>query len=147
MGDLNLDYNKKHDFTYQRANFFELFEEILGELNLIRLVEFTTWSRLVGLSIRSSVLDHIYVNNVTLINNILKNKPCFGDHVLIVAHLCMTRPQPKTSLKRDWRRFSKEKLVDYLGLADWSTDTNYVQEMCNAFENKLINVVDSIAMK
>ena len=63
MGDFNLDYNKRFDVNYQRENLFELFENKLGDLNLLQLVNFDTWSRLVGVVLRSSLLDHIYVNN------------------------------------------------------------------------------------
>ena len=70
IGDLNLDYNKRFDVNYSREGFFEMFDAILGELNLLQLVKFDTWSRLVGLVLRSSLLDHIYVNNVNLIRDI-----------------------------------------------------------------------------
>ena len=95
IGDHNIDYNKRFDVNYQRESLFELFEEKLGELDLIQLVKFDTWSRLVGLGLRSSLLDHIYVNNVDLIKNVTHVKPCFGDHVLIMAHCHIIKPQPK----------------------------------------------------
>ena len=60
LGDLNLDYKTRFDLTYQRKNYFELFEEHLGRFNLLQLVTFDTWSRLVGLNLRSSILDHIF---------------------------------------------------------------------------------------
>ena len=63
MGDLNLDYKKRSDVNDPRKDYFELFEEKLGDLNLLQLVNFDTWSRLVGSTLRSSMLDHIYVNN------------------------------------------------------------------------------------
>ena len=61
-----------------------------------------------------------------------------------MAHLCISRPQLKTILKRDWRNYTKERLVSSLELVDWSINANCVQEMWDAFEHKLINVVDSI---
>ena len=36
IGDLNIDYNKRFDVNYQREGLFELFEEKLGELDLIQ---------------------------------------------------------------------------------------------------------------
>ena len=66
LGDFNLDYKMRHDINYPRANYFNLFDDVLGDLNLMQLVDFPTWSRLVGLSWRTSVLDHIYVNNIIL---------------------------------------------------------------------------------
>ena len=58
LGDFNLDYKMRHDINYPRANYFNLFDDVLGDLNLMQLVDFPTWSRLVGLSWRTSVLDH-----------------------------------------------------------------------------------------
>ena len=60
MGDLNLDYNKKFDVNYEREGLFSLFEEKLGDMNLVQLVNFNTWSRMCGTQLRSSLLDHIY---------------------------------------------------------------------------------------
>jgi hypothetical protein len=67
IGDLNLDYKKRYDLNYQRKSLFDLFEEKLDGLDLFQLVKLDTWSRLVGLVLRSSLLDHIYVNNIDLI--------------------------------------------------------------------------------
>ena len=111
IGDFNLDYARRHDVTYDRKNYFELFEEKLGDLNLLQLVKFVTWSCLVGLVLRSSILDHIYVNGVTLIKNVTRVKQCFGDHELIMAQICIDRSQPKTVLRRNWRNYSKMSFV------------------------------------
>ena len=43
-----------------------------------------------------------------------------------------------------WRHYSGEKLEIELSLVDWSNDANGVQEVWNDFENKLINVIDSL---
>ena len=114
IGDLNLDYKKRYDVNYQRRSLFDLFEDKLGGLNLIQLVKFDTWSRLVGLVLRSSLLDHIYVNNVNLIKNVVHDKPCFGDHELVMAHCYIIRQQPKITQRRDWCHYSKEKLNEEL---------------------------------
>ena len=95
LGNLNLDYTKKNDITYHNAPLFELFEQKLGALNLVQLVNFDTWSRLVGLTLRSSCLDHVYVKNLENVNNVTHLKPCFGDHELVLAELHITRPGPK----------------------------------------------------
>ena len=87
-------------------------------MDLIQLVNFTTWSRLVGLNMRSSTLDHIYVNNVKLLKDIVYLKPVFGDHLLIMAQLCIGRPEQKTFIRRDWRLYSKVKLENCLLLSE-----------------------------
>ena len=144
MGDLNLDYKKRSDVNYQRKDYFELFEEKLGDLNLLQLVNFDTWSRMVGATLRASMLDHIYVKNVNLVKNVENRSMCFGDHVLVLADVCIVKPTQKLSRKRDWRKYSKDELNNALGRVDWSNNAHYVQEMWNDFETKLINVVDTL---
>ena len=39
---------------------FEDFDNALSVFNLVQVVDFVTWSRLVGVTLRSSTLDHIY---------------------------------------------------------------------------------------
>ena len=145
LGDLNLDYSRKHDISYSNAPLFDLFDLKLGALNLVQLVDFSTWSRVVGLSVRSSCLDHVYVKDRAIINNVNHLKHCFGDHELITVELCIARPNPTVSMRRDWRLYSKEKLELELSSVDWSNDATVVQEVWNDFENKLIRVIDYFA--
>ena len=112
--------------------------------NLVQLINFGTWSRVVGQSLRSSIIDHVYVNDVTLINNISHIKPCFGDHVLILVELCIIRPKPLTIIKRDWRQHTKEKLNLSFSRVDWSNNAQEVQDIWNDFECKLIDIVYSL---
>ena len=97
--------NKSTHITYYKAPLFELFEQKLGAFNLVQLVDFDTWSRIVGLMLKSSCIDHVYVKNLEIINNITHLKPCFGDHELVLVQLNIIRPEPKTSIRRDWRHY------------------------------------------
>ena len=47
-------------------------------------------------------------------------------------------------MRRDWRFYSKEKLVVELNRVDWSVDATNVQGIWNDFETKLIHVVDNL---
>ena len=55
LGDFNLDYAKAYDVNYCNKNFFSDFDEVLSEFELIQLVKFETWSRMVGIKRRSSI--------------------------------------------------------------------------------------------
>ena len=56
MGDFNLDYSKVNDVNYCHAGRFNDFNEILDvHERLIQMVNFPTWSRMVGMSYRSSI--------------------------------------------------------------------------------------------
>ena len=52
---------------------------------------------MVGTTVRSSILDHIYVNEIDLVKNVTHLRPIFGDHELVMAELCIVRPQPKVT--------------------------------------------------
>ena len=48
----------------------------------VRIVNFVTWSRMVGLEIRLSILDYTYVKDPTKISELESFKPYFRDHSL-----------------------------------------------------------------
>ena len=43
--------------------------------NLVQLVNFVTWSRSVNAAIKESTLDHIYTDNVSLVNEVTFKDP------------------------------------------------------------------------
>ena len=44
-------------------------------------------SRIVNNVLRESILDHIYVNDPTVVSGVHSIKPCVGDHLVISATL------------------------------------------------------------
>ena len=58
MGDFNLDYNKVYDDNYSYKNLFDDFEDRLSMFNLVQMVNFVTWSRMVGSTVKLPILDH-----------------------------------------------------------------------------------------
>ena len=61
LGDFNLNYTRRHDVNYSHAKYFEDFDDVLYDKNLIQLIEFPTWSRIVNNVLMESVIDHIYI--------------------------------------------------------------------------------------
>ena len=108
------------------------------------MIDFVTWSRMVGLEIRSSILDHVYIRNSVKIEEIKHFTPCFGDQKLIIATLAIDKATIKTEMRRSWKDYSKDKLYNELSKIIWNSDTLSVQECWNEFESKLIAVVDTI---
>ena len=47
VGDFNLDYPQKDNIDYPYANMFSDFEEKFLDTNLVQIIEFPTWSRIV----------------------------------------------------------------------------------------------------
>ena len=50
--------------------YFDDFEEVLGEINLVQLIEFPTWSRIVNNVLNESIIDHIYLKDPTLVGGV-----------------------------------------------------------------------------
>ena len=73
--------------------------------NLAQVVNFVTWYILVGVTIRSSTLDHIYIKDPTLLKNVSSLKPLFGDHSMIMLNVSGVKTKPKPIRMRDWRRY------------------------------------------
>ena len=144
VGDFNVDDGKRLDVDYAYSNYFNDIDETFSEFGFIQMIDFVTWSRVVNNVLKSSVLDHLYVRDATIINDIRSCKPCFGDHLLVMFSVGTTAQTPKRSLKRDWRKYSKLALCQGLEGVDWDVGVDTVQEYWNIFENKLINVVDRL---
>ena len=64
--------------------------------------------------------------------------------MLISVTLGLEKEASALTMKRDWRKYSKEALSDELALIDWNTDVNNVQNLWDEFESKLVKVVDKI---
>lgn len=144
VGDFNLDDDKRYQTDYVNRRLFEILNEYFDQLDLIQLVKFPTWSRLVNASLKSSVLDHIYTQDITLVNNIQSYKPLIGDHLIVSFNLNEQIPKPKLLLRRNWQFYSKEKLLAELSKVDFNCDTFDVQSYWNQLELKIVNIVDTL---
>ena len=122
MHKCEIDYSMKNDVNYRYESMFDDFDSILNGINLIQMVEFPTWSRIVNNILRESVLDHIYVTDPTLCGSIQSTKPCFGDHLLISIMTMITKQKIESTFKRDWRKYSKSELLGELALVEWTND-------------------------
>ena len=145
LGDFNLDESKKFNVDYVHRNLFQDLNETLADFDLLQIVNFNTWSRLVNGTLKSSILDHVYTSDVTNISNLNFHTPNFGDHFIVTFDIIMNKNPPITSIQRDWRQYSKNKLCDMLSILDWNINVDDVQEYWNIFENMLIDVIDNLA--
>ena len=145
LGDFNLDWLKKDHNNYQFNGYFEIFNEVLCDKNLVQLVNFPTWSRCVNGTLRESLLDHVYASSPTCISNLSSLVPYFGDHVLIYLKYDEAKPEPKKSFKRSWQQYSQSKLVSMMSLLNWEIESDSVQDCWNEIENKLVNIIDILA--
>ena len=130
--------------NYSHKSLFHDFDDILGELNLVQMVGFSTWSRIINNELKESTLDHIYCKSPMCISNISNIVPYFGDHRLIIFCICASKILIEPNLHRDWRKYSKDSLCCLLSDVEWSIDIDDVQGFWNDFETKIIKVVDEL---
>ena len=93
---------------------------------------------------KESILDHVYTDNVALVNDITFTVPTFGDHKLVIAKLT-----PKANLncesifKRNWKNYSPNNLIENITLPPLTGGD--VQAIWNSLEHSLIIAADYVA--
>ena len=93
---------------------------------------------------KTSILDHIYIKDPTLISHLKLTDPFFGDHVLVEFTINASYNETSLVLRRDWRNYSQNLLHTKLAAIDWRIEIDNVQQYWNVFENLLINIIDEI---
>ena len=144
LGDFNVDDGKRLDMNFAYRNYFNDIDDTFADFGLIQVIEFETWSRLIGNALKSSILDHVYVTDVTRVSKKFSIKPCVGDHLLVTFVISHSKPKLKETIKRDWRHYTKDKLCNKLKNVSWPLGITDVQEYWNAFENLVVNIVDEL---
>jgi hypothetical protein len=129
---------------YHNKNLFDLLLEAFEPLNLIQLTTFNTWSRMINNVQKNSILDHVYTNNVTLIKNILPKDPIGGDHLIVTFEIEETKAIGTFEFKRNWKLYSKDKLIKKLLDVKWDNEIICVQSFWNSFEHNLVSVIDDL---
>ena len=105
-GDFNLDDKQRFSVDYRLKNLFELQNATFENLNLIQLVQFPTWKRIVNNSQKESILDHIYVQDPTIIHNVIAKEPLCGDHLIVMFKIHGIPDPPAVLLKRNWQHYT-----------------------------------------
>ena len=145
LGDFNLDQNKRHDINYSHKLYFEALSNALETHNLVQVIDFVTWSRTINNVNKSSIIDHVYLKDPTTIKNISSLTPPFGDHKLISFDTAIGKLVPQQTFKRNWKNYSKEKLITELTQKNWHIKRDSVQSYWNEFESILVEIVDALA--
>ena len=144
-GDFNLDDLKRHSISYQHKHLFSLQNELFDELNLIQLVTFPTWQRIINNVKKESILDHVYTQDPTIVKSIDSYTPLIGDHKLLVFNVILKKSKIIPVTKRNWHTYSKDKLMNLLRGVDFNIEADEVQAYWNKFETTLITIIDNVA--
>jgi len=141
LGDFNLDHNRRGDPSYHHSRLYELWKETETRHQLLQLVDFPTWSRIDRGTLKTSVLDHVYTNNNGLIDTISELSVITSDHCPILVTLSSKiQTRARKTLIRNWRDYTKEKLVSTLTQQDWAVKCIEVEDFYDALEQKIMVV-------
>ena len=110
------------------------------------MVDFETWRRSVNGVLRRSTIDHVYTNDVTDIQDLQPVETIIGDHSMLLMSLRNEKKiSPTVSHRRDWSKYSKEKLIVELSQEDWNWEIAEVQDHWNKIEETLVRTIDRLA--
>ena len=108
------------------------------------MVEFPNWQRVINNVLKESVLDHVYVQDTTIIMKLNSSKPLIGDHRLVKFVINAKKQQIKPLMKRNWHFYTKEKLLEALAPVNFHFETDQVQSFWDKFENSLLPIIDNL---
>ena len=143
LGDMNIDYFKKHEFRFRFFN-----SEIVEPLGLTQIIEKPT--RITKNT--KSLIDIILVsstNNVKFWN--VTTCPFHADHDIIYMSYNFKREKftPKVITKRCMKDFSDEVFHEKLGTAPWgniyTVPEDEIDDQVTILENVFRDVVDQVA--
>ena len=92
---------------------------------------FETWPPCEQQIKTTSIIDHFFTKQPELINEIMPNDTEIGDHKLVTFKMAGQSSDPKTIYRRDWRNYSKDKLVNLLMQIHFNMRLDCVQETWN----------------
>ena len=153
IGDFNLDAMRdlSNDNNYKQP--LEALNNFVLECNLFQNVNYPTWSLTINGIVKESLLDHIYVKNVTTIFETSFDIPTFGAHAIVMATLnyqCKIPTSIAPIQRRSWKDYSSLVLNELLSIFDALTvlslnENCNVQEMWNILENWITKACDACA--
>ena len=144
LGDFNLDDAKHNAIDYRCRDLFGDLDDVFDELNLIQMVHFPTWQRIVNNELRNSTLDHIYVKNPLIIKNINCFTPMIGDHLLIISTIMGKLEPPIITKKRNWKSYDRNMLVTKLSTLNFDLTSDCPQALWNHFETQIVPIIDEV---
>ena len=145
LGDFNLDDKMLYRLDYMHWSLCNLLTDFTTRHSFLQMVKFPTWSRVISNVLKESTLDHIYVNNASLMERCSYIEPYHGDHRIVLIDINLTKPPPTTTLRRNWYNYSPQLLNERLSAMNLNFDDTSVQELWNSLENVLISVIDELA--
>ena len=129
LGDFNLNEAMKYNNDYSHKSYYDEIISVFYPMGLVQLVEFETRRRIVNGILRTLILDHVYTDDVTLIEELSPVETIIGNHSLVTLSLRnVFREPPIISFRRNWSKYLKEKLLHELSRCEmnWEISARYM---------------------
>ena len=117
LGDFNIDFSKISNQNYKNKKLYDELESLFIEKTLVQIIDTNTWRRKFGDELKESILDHIYVNNLSAVESSFNDQQIVGDHNLVGLILKVETenyPTNYPSTVLDWTNYSKDALIQKL---------------------------------
>ena len=146
LGDFNINYTKRNNRNVVNRSLTQVLNNLVENHSLEQVVSFDTWSRTVNGQFRSSILDHVYVNNPGKIKSVTPVSIPISDHIPVkVEYEHQNKSVRRTIMVRNWKNYSKEKWIDLLRGEDWMTAQQTVQDISNHLETLILKTLQTLA--
>jgi exonuclease III len=146
LGDINLDYRRKADSGYHHQALYQQWKAFEDDNQLIQMVDFVTWQRLNRGRIQQSILDHVYTNDLGMVEQIEQGDAFISDHKPVIVWLAQRVKIEKTrEWLRDWTKYTESRLVEELAKIDFNIRCLTVQDFNDELEQKLMHVTNIVA--
>ncbi len=115
LGDFNINYAKRNNQNLVNRALSQTLKKMVETHSLEQMVTFNTWFRTVNGKLKSSILDHIYVNKTGIIKLITSLSIPISDHIPVkLEYEFQNKSVRKTAMLRNWKGYSKQKWLDLL---------------------------------
>ena len=146
LGDFNINYTKKNNRNVVNRSLTQVLNSLVENHSLEQVVSFDTWSRTVNGQYRSSIIDHVYVNDPGKVKSVTPISIPISDHIPVkVEYELQTKSVRSTIMVRNWKGYSREKWIDLLRGEDWTVAQHTVQDISNHIETMILKTLQTLA--
>jgi hypothetical protein len=146
VGDFNINYTKRNNRNIVNRSLTQVLNNLVENHLLEQVVSFDTWSRTVNGQFRSSIIDHVYVNNPGKIKSVTPLSIPISDHIPVkVEYEHQNKSVRRTIMVRNWKNYSREKWIELLRREDWSITQQTVQDISNHLETMILKTLQTLA--
>ena len=111
----------------------------------MQMIDFPTRQRVINNATKTSVLDHVYVQDPTTTCKVYAIASLIDDRTFMIFDARNIFEPTKVTIRGSWKTYSKQSLLDELAVINFSIETGDVQSTYNNFENFLLHIIDKLA--